>query len=130
VDDEDDAGEIAGAMLRELGVEPRVVRSAEEALRALVEFRPDILISDLAMPHEDGFSLMRKVRALAPDAGGAVPAIAITAYARREDRQRALASGFQGYLTKPIAAAELSDVVSSLAAGLPTSPARARPAAP
>ncbi|WP_434048410.1 MULTISPECIES: ATP-binding response regulator [Sorangium] len=131
VDDEDDAGEIAGAMLRELGVEPRVVRSAEEALRALVEFRPDILISDLGMPHEDGFSLMRKVRALAPDAGGAIPAIAITAYARREDRQRALASGFQVYLTKPVVAAELSEVVSSLAAGLPTrSPVRARPAAP
>ncbi|XXX49509.1 ATP-binding protein [Sorangium sp. So ce119] len=130
VDDEDDAGEIAGAMLRELGVEPRVVRSAEEALRALVEFRPDILISDLAMPHEDGFSLMRKVRALAPDAGGAIPAIAITAYARREDRQRALASGFQVYLTKPIVAAELSEVVSSLVAGLPPSPARARAAAP
>ncbi|KYF70136.1 hypothetical protein BE15_24155 [Sorangium cellulosum] len=130
VDDEDDAGEIAGAMLRELGVEPRVVRSVEEALRALVEFRPDILISDLGMPHEDGFSLMRKVRALAPDAGGAIPAIAITAYARREDRQRALASGFQVYLTKPVVAAELSEVVSSLAAELPTSPARARAAAP
>ncbi|WP_438030663.1 ATP-binding response regulator [Sorangium sp. So ce233] len=129
VDDEDDAGEIAGAMLRELGVEPRVVRSAEEALRALAEFRPDILISDLGMPHEDGFSLMRKVRALPPDAGGAIPAIAVTAYARREDRQRALAAGFQVYLTKPIGAEELSEVVSNLAAELPPNPARTRAAA-
>ncbi|KYF59411.1 hypothetical protein BE08_22050 [Sorangium cellulosum] len=130
VDDEDDAGEIAGSMLRELGGEPRVVRSAEEALRALAEFRPDILISDLGMPHEDGFALMHRVRALPPDAGSAIPAIAITAYARREDRQRALAAGFHVYLTKPIDAAALSEAVSSLAAALPSGPARARPAAP
>ncbi|WP_438021065.1 ATP-binding protein [Sorangium sp. So ce315] len=130
VDDEADAGEIAGAMLRQLGGEPRVVCSAEEALRALAEFRPDILISDLGMPHEDGFSLMRRVRALPPDAGSAIPAIAITAYARREDRQRALAAGFQLYLAKPVDAAALSEAVSSLAAALPSSPARAHPAAP
>ncbi|WP_437641680.1 ATP-binding response regulator [Sorangium sp. So ce854] len=130
VDDEDDAGEIAGSMLRELGGEPRVVRSAEEALRALAEFRPDILISDLGMPHEDGFALMHRVRALPPDAGSAIPAIAVTAYARREDRQRALAAGFHVYLTKPIDAAALSEAVTSLAAALPSSPARARPAAP
>ncbi|WP_437878827.1 ATP-binding protein [Sorangium sp. So ce513] len=129
VDDEADAGEIAGSMLRELGGEPRVVCSAEEALRALVEFRPDILVSDLGMPHEDGFALMHKVRALPPDEGSAIPAIAITAYARREDRQRALAAGFQVYLTKPIDAAALSEAVSSLAAKLPSSPVRARAAA-
>ncbi|WP_437738227.1 ATP-binding response regulator [Sorangium sp. So ce1335] len=130
VDDEADSGEIAGAMLRELGAEPRVVRSAQEALRALMEFRPDILISDLGMPHEDGFALMHKVRALAPDAGSAIPAIAITACARREDRQRAFAAGFQVYLTKPIDAAELFEAVSSLAAAPPSGAARARPAAP
>ncbi|WP_437517842.1 ATP-binding protein [Sorangium sp. So ce1099] len=130
VDDEADAGEVAGAMLRELGVEPRVARSAEEALRALVEFRPDILVSDLGMPFEDGFALMHKVRALPPDAGGGIPAVAVTAYARSEDRQRALAAGFQAYLAKPISAADLADVVSSLAAQLPAGPARVRPLAP
>ncbi|WP_437786704.1 ATP-binding protein [Sorangium sp. So ce1097] len=130
VDDEADAGEVAGAMLRQLGGEPRVVCSAEEALRALAEFRPDILISDLGMPHEDGFALMRRVRALPPDAGSAIPAIAITAYARREDRQRALAAGFHLYLTKPVDAAALSEAVSSLAAALPSIPPRAHPAAP
>ncbi|HTN84653.1 MAG TPA: ATP-binding protein, partial [Sorangium sp.] len=130
VDDEADAGEVAGAMLRELGVEPRVARSAEEALRALVEFRPDILVSDLGMPFEDGFSLMRKVRALPPDAGGGIPAVAVTAYARSEDRQRALAAGFQAYLAKPISAADLADVMSNLAVQLPSDPARGRAAAP
>ncbi|XXY49971.1 ATP-binding protein [Sorangium sp. So ce269] len=130
VDDEADAGEVAGAMLRELGVEPRVARSAEEALRALVEFRPDILVSDLGMPFEDGFALMHKVRALPPDAGGGIPAVAVTAYARSEDRQRALAAGFQAYLAKPISAADLADVVSNLAVQLPSGPARGRPLAP
>ncbi|MGK3983690.1 ATP-binding protein [Sorangium sp. So ce136] len=130
VDDEADAGEIAGAMLRELGVEPRVARSAEEALRALVEFHPDILVSDLGMPFEDGFSLMHRVRALPPDAGGDIPAVAVTAYARSEDRQRALAAGFQAYLAKPISAVDLADVVSDLAEQLPSSPARGRPLAP
>ncbi|MGK3962821.1 ATP-binding protein [Sorangium sp. So ce118] len=130
VDDDADAGEVAGAMLRELGVEPQVARSAEEALRALVEFRPDILLSDLGMPFEDGFALMHKVRALPPDAGGGIPAVAVTAYARSEDRQRALAAGFQAYLAKPISAADLADVVSNLAVQLPSGPARGRPLAP
>ncbi|XYI03625.1 ATP-binding protein [Sorangium sp. So ce1128] len=130
VDDEADAGEVAFAMLRELGVEPRVARSAEEALRALVEFRPDILVSDLGMPLEDGFALIHKVRALPPDAGGGIPAVAVTAYARSEDRQRALAAGFQAYLAKPISAADLADAVSSVAAQLPSGPAQGRPLAP
>jgi CheY-like chemotaxis protein len=115
VDDEADTRELIREVLRECGSEVITSRSAEEALAALEEHKPDILISDLGMPDEDGYSLISKVRALPEERGGQIPAAALTAYARAEDRMRVLRSGFQFHLPKPIDSAELVTVVASLA---------------
>ena len=115
VDDEADTRELIGEVLRECGSEVIISRSAAEALVALEEQKPDILISDLAMPDEDGYSLISKIRALPSERGGQIPAAALTAYARAEDRMRVLRSGFQFHLPKPVDSAELVTVVASLA---------------
>ena len=115
VDDEIDTGELIGEVLKECGSEVIVSRSAAEALVALEEHKPDILISDLGMPDEDGYSLIEKIRALPSERGGDIPAAALTAYARAEDRMRVLRSGFQFHLPKPVDSAELVTVVASLA---------------
>jgi len=115
VDDEADTRELIGEVLRECGSEVITSRSAAEALQALEQHRPDILISDLGMPDEDGYSLIEKIRALPSDRGGDIPAAALTAYARAEDRMRVLRSGFQFHLPKPVDSAELVTVVASLA---------------
>jgi CheY-like chemotaxis protein len=88
--------------------------SAQEALEALAEERPDLLISDIGMPGEDGYELIRKVRALPTAGGGKIPAIALTAYARTEDRLRALRAGYQWHIAKPVELAELVAVMASL----------------
>ncbi len=85
-----------------------------EALEALEKSKPEVLISDIGMPEEDGYALIRKVRALSAARGGKVPAIALTAYARTEDRVCALVAGFQVHLPKPIEPVELVAVVASL----------------
>jgi len=115
VDDEADTRELIGEVLRECGSEVIISRSAAEALVALEEQKPDILISDLAMPDEDGYTLISKIRALPSERGGQIPAAALTAYARAEDRMRVLRSGFQFHLPKPVDSAELVTVVASLA---------------
>ena len=115
VDDEPDTRELIREVLKECGSEVILSRSAEEALDALEQHRPDILISDLGMPEEDGFSLITKIRALPADRGGRIPAAALTAYARAEDRMRVLRSGFQFHLPKPVDSAELVTVIASLA---------------
>jgi CheY-like chemotaxis protein len=115
VDDEPDTRELIREVLRECGSEVITSQSAAEALVALEEHKPDILISDLGMPDEDGYSLISKIRALPEDRGGQIPAAALTAYARAEDRMRVLRSGFQFHLPKPIDSAELVTVVASLA---------------
>src|SRR5215217_4552758 len=115
VDDEADTRELIGQVLEECGSEVIISRSAAEALLALEEHKPDILISDLGMPDEDGYSLISKIRALPSEQGGQIPAAALTAYARAEDRMRVLRSGFQFHLPKPVDAAELVTVVASLA---------------
>jgi hypothetical protein len=102
-------------VLKEVGSEVITCRSVEEALVALEQHKPDILISDLGMPDEDGYSLISKVRALPAEEGGHIPAAALTAYARAEDRMRVLRSGFQFHLPKPVDSAELVTVVASLA---------------
>jgi CheY-like chemotaxis protein len=86
-----------------------------EALALLRELRPDVLVSDLGMPEEDGYSLIRKVRALLAEDGGRTPAVALTAYARVEDRLKVLRSGFQTHLPKPVEPAELVAVIANLA---------------
>jgi PAS domain S-box-containing protein len=115
VDDEADTRELIREVLKECGSEVITSRSVEEALAALEEHKPDILISDLGMPDEDGYSLISKIRALPDDRGGQIPAAALTAYARAEDRMRVLRSGFQFHLPKPVDSAELVTVVASLA---------------
>jgi CheY-like chemotaxis protein len=92
----------------------RAEPSAERALAALGEFHPDVILSDIAMPGEDGFSFIQKVRRLDPERGGLVPAAAITALASDEDRRRALDAGFHLHVPKPIAAPQLASVVASL----------------
>jgi hypothetical protein len=115
VDDEPDTRELIREVLKECGSEVITCGSVEEALLALEEHKPDILISDLGMPDEDGYSLISKIRALPSERGGHIPAAALTAYARAEDRMRVLRSGFQFHLPKPVDSAELVTVVASLA---------------
>ena len=115
VDDEADTRELIKEVLKECGSEVILSRSAAEALEALDQHHPDILISDLGMPDEDGYSLISKIRALPPERGGQIPAAALTAYARAEDRMRVLRAGFQFHLPKPVDSAELVTVVASLA---------------
>ena len=115
VDDEADTRELIREVLRECGSEVITSRSVAEALEAIEKYKPDILISDLGMPDEDGYSLISKIRALPAEEGGQIPAAALTAYARAEDRMRVLRSGFQFHLPKPVDSAELVTVVASLA---------------
>lgn len=115
VDDEADTRELIAEVLKEVGSEVITCPSVEEALIALEKHKPDILISDLGMPDEDGYSLISKIRALPTEQGGHIPAAALTAYARAEDRMRVLRAGFQFHLPKPVDSAELVTVVASLA---------------
>jgi PAS domain S-box-containing protein len=115
VDDEPDTRELIREVLKECGSEVITSGSVDEALEALEEHKPDILISDLGMPDEDGYSLISKIRALPSERGGHIPAAALTAYARAEDRMRVLRSGFQFHLPKPVDSAELVTVVANLA---------------
>ena len=115
VDDEADARELVATMLREYNVEVIAVASASEALEALQRSKPDVLVSDIGMPGEDGYTLMRKVRALEAEQGGQIPAVALTAYAREEERRSALAAGFQQHMPKPVNVVELAAIVANLA---------------
>ena len=115
VDDEADSRAFLTAVLEECGAEVMAVGSAVEAIATLKNLKPDILLSDIGMPEEDGYALIRKVRALSPEEGGQIPAAALTAYARAEDRTRSLLCGFQIHLPKPIEPAELAAVVANLA---------------
>jgi len=114
VDDDAGAREMISAALNERHARVTAVASAREALQAIRRKRPDVLVSDIAMPIEDGYDLIEQIRALEANNGKLIPAVAMTAYAREEDRHRALASGFQSYLAKPIEPADLIEVVASL----------------
>jgi signal transduction histidine kinase len=118
VDDDPDSREVVREVLEQAGAVVAVAGSAPEALRAIAERPPDVLLSDLGMPGEDGYQLMRRVRALDPVAGGSVPAAALTAYTQAENRRAAQEAGFQGYLSKPIDPAELTAAVARLAGRL------------
>jgi CheY-like chemotaxis protein len=107
VDDEADMRELVGFVLEQHGAEVNAVPSALEALTALDQFHPDVLISDIGMPRMDGYMLMRQVRARSPEQGGRIPAIALTAYAGEFDQQQALSAGFQRHIAKPVEPDEL-----------------------
>jgi PAS domain S-box-containing protein len=115
VDDEADTRALLKAVLEQCGAFVITVSSAGEALAALKETRPDVLISDLGMPEEDGYALIKKVRALSAEDGGQTPSAALTAYARVEDRMKVLRAGFQIHIPKPVEPAELITVVANLA---------------
>jgi PAS domain S-box-containing protein len=115
VDDDEDARKVVSLALAQCGAKTAAVGSAREALDMLPEFRPDVLVSDIAMPGEDGYSLIRRVRALGEQGLGAVPAVALTALAHSDDRRRALVAGYQQFIPKPVEADELAAVVRTLA---------------
>jgi len=102
VDDEPDIRDLISFILQDYGVQVTTVSSAQEALEALSESIPDVLISDIGMPKTDGYMLMREVRSRSPEQGGNVPAIALTAYAGEMNQQQALAAGFQMHISKPV----------------------------
>jgi PAS domain S-box-containing protein len=116
VEDDPDARELVGAILVEAGAVVKSVSSAAAAFDAFRTFHPQLLVSDIAMPDEDGYSLMRRVRALDPAQGGNVPSIALTAYTRTEDRTKALAAGFTTHIGKPVNPADLVAAIGNLAA--------------
>jgi PAS domain S-box-containing protein len=114
VDDEPDARALMRRLLEDSGATVLEASSAAEGLSTLRAARPDVLVSDIGMPRESGYTLIRQIRALPPDAGGATPAVALTAYARTEDRMQAILAGFQHHLAKPVEPAELIAMVASL----------------
>jgi CheY-like chemotaxis protein len=118
VDDDPDSREVVREVLEQAGAVVVVAGSTHEALEVIAERPPDVMLSDLGMPEEDGYQLMRRVRALDPESGGGVPAAALTAYTQAEDRRAAQEAGFQGYLSKPIDPAELTAAVARLAGRL------------
>jgi len=107
VEDEADSRGAVERILRHWGADTASAGSVEEALALVARFRPSVLVSDIGMPDVDGFELLSRIRALGPARGGALPAIALTAFARPEDRLRALESGFLDHVPKPIEPSEL-----------------------
>ena len=116
VDDEADARDLLSAVLEQCGAEVRAAGSTREAFEVLEQWKPDVITSDIGMPGEDGYALIRQLRALPPERGGNIPAAALTAYARSEDRLKALAAGYHMHVAKPVEPSELAAVVASLAA--------------
>ena len=115
VDDEAEAREILSTVITRTGAEVKTCKSAGEALSKLVEWKPDVILSDIAMPDEDGYSFINKVRSLPREKGGETPAAALTAYARDVDRRQALAAGYQMHIAKPIGAGQLVTMIARLA---------------
>ncbi|HEX4448040.1 MAG TPA: ATP-binding protein [Polyangiaceae bacterium] len=115
VDDEPDARELVAYVLERSGMEVRAAGSAAGALKELETYTPHVIVSDIGMPDEDGYSLIRRVRTLAADDKKRIPAIALTAFARNEDRKRALVEGFNLHMVKPVEPAALVKAVADLA---------------
>lgn len=117
VDDEVDARELLAMALERHGAEVRSHDRADSALATIRQWHPDLLVSDIAMPGQDGYSLVAELRALSADDGGETPAVALTAYARLEDRDRAIRAGFQEHMPKPVDYVRLVRVLAELARG-------------
>jgi CheY-like chemotaxis protein len=114
VDDEIDARELVKKLLEMAGATVSVAGSASEAMERILARKPDVLVCDIAMPGEDGYSLIRRLRVLEGSQENPLPALALSAYARSEDRTKAIRSGFQNHLAKPVDPSELLAVVISL----------------
>lgn len=115
VDDQADTRDFITTILEQYQAEVQAVESVAKALQLITQWKPDVLVSDIGMPDEDGYSLIRKLRSQPPELGGNIPAAALTAYTTAEDRMRAIQEGYQLHLPKPIEAAELATVVARLA---------------
>ncbi|BBD68305.1 PAS/PAC sensor hybrid histidine kinase [Nostoc commune NIES-4072] len=114
VDDETDTRNFLSFMFEEYGAFATAVASVDEALAVIEQAKPDILISDIGMSQQDGYTLIRKLRSLEPEKGGRIPAIALTAYTREEDRLEAISAGFQQHLSKPIDPTKLIAMVADI----------------
>jgi CheY-like chemotaxis protein len=114
VDDDDEASKLVAQVLGQLGADAQAVTSVAAAVKMLRSFPADIVVSDIAMPGEDGYALMRRLREIEPELGRQIPTMALTAYGRPEDRSRILASGFQKYIQKPVEPVELARAIESL----------------
>ena len=114
-DDQEDSRNLIDYLLTQQGAVVMGAASAAEAFAAVKGHPPDVLLSDIEMPDETGYSLIVRVRALPPEEGGHVPAVAMTAHGSREDRDRALAAGFQRHLPKPFQPADLFALIGDLA---------------
>jgi len=119
VDDDADARALFTRVLEQCDARVRAVASATTALTTLESWKPDVLVSDIAMPEESGYVLMRRIRRLTPEHGGTIPALAVTAYAGADDVELALSAGFQAHVTKPVQPVELALAVAGLARGIP-----------
>ncbi|HEY9420406.1 MAG TPA: response regulator, partial [Thermoanaerobaculia bacterium] len=115
VDDDLDTCEAMSVLLSRAGARVATASSVPEALAQFARSRPDLLVTDIGMPERDGYDLLRHVRMRSPEQGGNLPAVAMTAYARPEDRERALAAGFQEHVPKPVDPADLVSVLARLA---------------
>jgi PAS domain S-box-containing protein len=122
VDDEIDARDLVKKLLEMAGATVSTAGSASEAMEHILAERPDVLVCDIGMQEEDGYSLIRRLRAIEKKEEGVLPAVALSAYARSEDRTKAIRSGFQIHLAKPVEPAELLAVISSLAGRAATNP--------
>lgn len=114
VDDDPDARELVGMVLSYCGAQVTTVESASDALAALDRVIPDILVSDISMPGRDGYWLVDQVRHRAPDKGGAIPAVAVTALGDRHGPERTRAVGFQAHMRKPIDGWQLCEIIRGL----------------
>ena len=114
VDDDTDTREFVVFLLQQAQASVISANSAREALAALMESKPDLLLSDIGMPDMDGYMLLQQVRALPPEQGGQIPAIALTAYAGDVNQQQALAAGFQRHIAKPVEPNELMGAIVNL----------------
>ncbi len=115
VDDVEDNRDLLNTLLSYYGADVTLASSAAEGMKLLSQLHPDLLISDIGMPDEDGYQFIKKIRALSKENGGNIPAIALTAFAKIEDREMALAAGFQRHVTKPINPTEFVKIVADLA---------------
>ena len=115
VDDDRDGLDLVAMILMTSGAEVRTCSSAAAGFEALLAWRPDVLVSDIEMPGEDGYALIRRVRGLDSAPVARTPAVALTAYGRVEDRLRTLAAGYSMHVPKPVDPAELATIVASLA---------------
>jgi len=114
VDDELDARQIIMTILERSGADVRTAMSVTAAVQTMDTWRPDVLISDIGLPVEDGYALIDRIRSRSPEQGGQIPALALTAYARKEDRARILAAGYQLHVPKPVEPRELVKAIANL----------------